>query len=670
MWLYPNGRAKSFPENNFAGPERDLQPGEELQHQAMKKPQIVPAVYCILSASFLWRGKNYHLGQLLEYTPHADEAPRKIERRKLDQNLAMGTIRVATAEDRAQAGARPAAAAPTESPASVKAAAPGTGAADADAGAFRLLDPRTIAPSPVNPRRHFDEAAMKELTDSVRAKGVRVAINVRAVPAGVWYLEPGTRGKINGWLMLDKRRFRPNPGSTGGTVYDFLPEELMPHFFETQAAAEEALPKWEIIAGERRWRASRYAKSPAIRALVETMDDLEAAELQVVENDQREDLTPLESAAGYDYLLRQPGYTMEKLIERTGKSKTIIYERLKLLKLPKIAQDAVVEGRLPMSTAQLIGSAEPEIKEAVAARILGLQNHSGQAIQYRKGQEPPVESFREAERTLARLKEENEKEEARRRVTEQLKSEGYRVIGGLEGRDIVDYHGHVGPSCGWVAAGDVCPRDPKGRTWGKVLQGQAIERCAVVAQSYHEPAKGVPIFNREAANPILKKLGLWDADGSAATKKKIEQQKEQEKEKREQLQMREDLDRIAAAAAVGETKQIRAVLLAALQAMLPPWDDDDVRFLAERHLLSGQGPKFAQLRKRADGKSVADLCGLVAEVCAIKIGGGLRNGSGHLSGGRSALQELLGLNASQTGKGKIPDVRKAAQIEDEEPALL
>ena len=71
---------------------------------------------------------------------------------------------------------------------------------------------------------------MQELTDSVREKGVRVAINVRPMPADQWHVEPGERNRKPGWYIMDRRRFRPNPGTTGGQIYDFLPDELMQQF--------------------------------------------------------------------------------------------------------------------------------------------------------------------------------------------------------------------------------------------------------------------------------------------------------------------------------------------------------------------------------------------------------------------------------------------------------
>ena len=147
----------------------------------------------------VWKAKVYRPGDLLKTTFERTD-------HKLDLYLRKGWIRDATAEDIARAStpreeATPTAAAETPLP---------EGEAS-DAGALRFLAPRTIAPSPVNPRRVFEDAPMQELTDSVREKGVRVAINVRALPPGHWFVEPGRQSGVEGWFLLDRRRFRDHP---------------------------------------------------------------------------------------------------------------------------------------------------------------------------------------------------------------------------------------------------------------------------------------------------------------------------------------------------------------------------------------------------------------------------------------------------------------------------
>jgi ParB family chromosome partitioning protein len=133
---------------------------------------------------------------------------------------------------------------------------------------------------------------------------------------------------------------------------------------------------YELVAGERRYRAAGIAKLDAIPAVVRDLDDMAALEVQVIENDQRADLTPIEKAQGYKALLDQ-GYTMEALAEKIGRKPNTIYALLKLLNLPETAQAAVRQGKLKASTAALIGRI-PTAKareEATAAIVNGGVTH-------------------------------------------------------------------------------------------------------------------------------------------------------------------------------------------------------------------------------------------------------------------------------------------------------
>jgi ParB/RepB/Spo0J family partition protein len=189
-------------------------------------------------------------------------------------------------------------------------------------------------PFKLNPRKHFDSKAMQELTDSVKAQGVVQAIVVR--PNG-------------------------KPGA------------------------------YEIVAGERRWRAAKAAGLIEIPPLIRELTDPQALELAVIENNQREGLHPLEEAEGYEALLKlkHPDgrkYAAEDLVTKTGRSKSYVYQRLKLLDLCEPARKAYYAGKLDYSKSVLI------------ARIPG-QEHQQKALkeitQGRwQGDEPM--SFREA----------------------------------------------------------------------------------------------------------------------------------------------------------------------------------------------------------------------------------------------------------------------------------
>ena len=154
------------------------------------------------------------------------------------------------------------------------------------------------------PRQNFDEAELAELEASVRDKGVLQPILVR-------------------------------PSQRDG--------------------------EFEIVAGERRWRAAQRAGLTAIPALVRTLGDTEAFEIAIIENIQRADLNPLEEALGYRQLMDRFGHTQERLAEALGKSRSHIANLLRLLNLPEAVLDLVRSGKLTAGHARaLITASNPE----------------------------------------------------------------------------------------------------------------------------------------------------------------------------------------------------------------------------------------------------------------------------------------------------------------------
>ena len=170
--------------------------------------------------------------------------------------------------------------------------------------AIRNLALKSIEPSgtPVQERRrtHYDPAALKELAANIKAVQVIEPIIVR----------PKNGGK-------DAERF-------------------------------------EIVAGERRWRASREAGLDTIPAIVRTLDDSQVLEIQLVENLHREGLHALEEAEGYEILMQQHHYDVEQLCAKVGRSRAYVYARLKLLALDKKSREAFYAGKLTAATALLI----------------------------------------------------------------------------------------------------------------------------------------------------------------------------------------------------------------------------------------------------------------------------------------------------------------------------
>jgi ParB family chromosome partitioning protein len=155
---------------------------------------------------------------------------------------------------------------------------------------LRNLDVKSISPNPNQPRIHFDDESLAELAASIRAVGLLQPILVR-----------------------------PKAGSTNS---------------------------FELIAGERRWRASQRAGLTVIPALVRETDDVASVEQALVENLHRQDLTPLEEAAAYKQLLDDFSMTHEQVAEKVGKTRSAITNSLRLLALPPSIQQLLADGRL------------------------------------------------------------------------------------------------------------------------------------------------------------------------------------------------------------------------------------------------------------------------------------------------------------------------------------
>ena len=129
--------------------------------------------------------------------------------------------------------------------------------------------------------------------------------------------------------------------------------------------------RFQLIAGERRWRAAQLAGLHKIPAVVKNVPDASVLELSLIENLQRENLNPIEEAGAYKNLLDKLGYTQEQLAQRVGRDRSSIANSLRLLKLPAAIQALVGEEKLSMGHARaLIGLGSAADQEAMANRIL------------------------------------------------------------------------------------------------------------------------------------------------------------------------------------------------------------------------------------------------------------------------------------------------------------
>lgn len=194
------------------------------------------------------------------------------------------------------------------------------------AGALMLHVPvMSIARSLRNPRKHFDQAKLQELADSIKATG----------------------GALQPILL------RP------------LPESRIGDEQQIAKAEKRERAQYELVAGERRWRASQLAGVAEIPAMIRPMSDADALRAAVIENLQRTDITKLEEAEGYRELLDLGETTAEKIAEDVGKSRTYVFNVMKILDLCEEVREVLRKGDIDFSRAQLLAripSAQLQIK--------------------------------------------------------------------------------------------------------------------------------------------------------------------------------------------------------------------------------------------------------------------------------------------------------------------
>ncbi|NDW46418.1 ParB/RepB/Spo0J family partition protein [Ruegeria sp. PrR005] len=210
-------------------------------------------------------------------------------------------------------------------------------AADAARRPDRTVPIEKLRANPNQPRRTFTQDALNELSASIKEKGILQPLIVRPVDGGMY----------------------------------------------------------EIVAGERRWRAAQLAQLHDVPVLVRELDDTEVLEIAIIENIQRADLNAVEEAAGYRQLMDKFGHTQEKLAEALGKSRSHIANLLRLLSLPDDVQQMVVEGKLSAGHARaLITSENPSELAKIVVRD-GLSVRATEALVKKQGEgDKPVATAR------------------------------------------------------------------------------------------------------------------------------------------------------------------------------------------------------------------------------------------------------------------------------------
>jgi len=200
-------------------------------------------------------------------------------------------------------------------------------------GEFFLCPVEEIHPSPHQPRQHFPEGTLEELAQSIREKGLIQPVVLRRSATGAY----------------------------------------------------------ELIAGERRWRAAQRAGLTEVPAIVRQADEEEVLEMALVENLQREDLNPVEEAQAYRLLLDRTGLTQEAVASRIGKSRVAVANGLRLLSLPSAALEALRQGAITAGHARAILSVEGdkarlELLQEIVRR--GLSVREAEALSRRPARKP------------------------------------------------------------------------------------------------------------------------------------------------------------------------------------------------------------------------------------------------------------------------------------------
>ncbi len=198
---------------------------------------------------------------------------------------------------------------------------------------YQLLPLYKIEPNPDQPREYFDEEELDALAESIRIHGVIQPLTVRKLDSGYY----------------------------------------------------------QIIAGERRWRASRKAGLDEVPAVIIEADDRKAAELSLIENLQRQDLNPLEEAKGYRRLISEYGMTQEEAADRVGKSRPAVANSIRLLSLPEQVQESLAKGTLTAGHARAVLTLKTEKQQQTAAQkisALGLSVRQAELLCRNMAKEP------------------------------------------------------------------------------------------------------------------------------------------------------------------------------------------------------------------------------------------------------------------------------------------
>jgi ParB family chromosome partitioning protein len=206
------------------------------------------------------------------------------------------------------------------------------------------VDLNSIIPGPMQPRTNFDEAALESLAESIRTHGIVQPLLVRRQGEG-----------------------------------------------------------FELIAGERRWRAAKIAGLTRVPVFIKDIADQDLLEIALIENIQREDLNPIEEAQAYKRLIENVGLTQEALATRVGRDRSYITNYLRLLKLPPDLQQLVIEGRLSTGHARtILGLSQADLQRRLARQVIedGLSVRATEILVQKAAADKPARAVRDTSQTV------------------------------------------------------------------------------------------------------------------------------------------------------------------------------------------------------------------------------------------------------------------------------
>lgn len=195
----------------------------------------------------------------------------------------------------------------------------------------------------------------------------------RGLGKGLQALIPtGSEVEPAGFEWVDIDSIRPNPNqprrSFGGEAFAELVASVREHGIVQPVLVRPCGDDYELVAGERRWRAAREAGLGRVPAVVRDSGERESVEMSLVENVQRENLNAMEEAAAYRQLVDEFGMTQEALGERIGKSRSAIANTLRLLQLPRESQELIADGRLSSGHGRALLLLEDEARRKPLSR--------------------------------------------------------------------------------------------------------------------------------------------------------------------------------------------------------------------------------------------------------------------------------------------------------------